>query len=298
MVELKFRLDGHQGPVTNLHYSCDSKYLISASQDSTLRIWALETHKEISRFSGHIGSVNSFALSHDDSTVLSGGSDSSLFWWDSERSEAVNKIKCHEGPVNSVCFNDDCSFGISGSFDSKVKIWDVRSPFTPVQTLSESKDSITAVATSKHCIFSSSVDGVLRVYDIRQSSLTVDSFSNGIAFIEISHDRQSLLMSTLNSKVVLYVMHTGESVQTYDGHICQSFVIKCHFAANDGAVVCGSENGDVFIWELVDGAVQQQFRFLEGPVLDVAVQKPFVSIAVGSVSGSIGVFGKSEHVKR
>jgi mitogen-activated protein kinase organizer 1 len=254
----------------------------------------VESGSEISKFQGHLDSVNSFVLSSKDSEMFSGSSDQAVCWWDVGRGQLIRKLRCHNGAVNSVCYNDDSSVAISGGYDSTVKIWDSRVPSQqPIQILAESRDSITAVATSKYEIFSGSVDGKLRIYDIRQSCLTVDSVGNRIVSIDLSGDQQTILMSTLDSKIVLYVKYTGDIIQSYQGHRASEYVIRSRFAGNDGAVVSGSETGEVFVWELVEASVQQKFSFGEGPVLDVAIQKDFVSIAAGSANGEIGLFKRA-----
>jgi WD40 repeat protein len=184
--------------------------------------------------------------------------------------------------------NSSCSLVISGSHVSTVGICDVR--VGPITELKDSKDAITAVASARFAILASSVDGKLREYDIRQSCMTVDSFAAPIVGIELSGDEQTVLVARLDSKVELFVKPTAEVIQTYQGHSATKYAVRAHFGANDGVVVSGSESGEVVIWEAVEGSVERRVKFGEGPILDVAVQKPFVELAVGSANGDVGVF--------
>lgn len=293
-VSLSEEFVGHDGPITNLHFSSDYKYLLSSSQDSTIRIWSMKTSKEISKFEGHIGSVNSIAINSNNSEIVSGGSDYSVGWWDVERGCLIRKQRWHTGAVNSVCYNDNCEFTISGSFDSKVKIWDTRS-LSSVQVLDDAKDSITAVATTRFEIVSCCVDGSLRIYDVRQGCLTTDKVSSsGIVSIEFSRDQQTMILSTMGSEVLLYVKMSGDTIQRYSGHQCSQYAIHSRFAADDGAVISGSENGEVLIWNLVEATVETRVKYNDSPILAVAAQNPFVSFAVGSSNGNIGIFRKAK----
>jgi mitogen-activated protein kinase organizer 1 len=287
-------LHGHNAPITTLCFSSDSKYIFSSSDDSTIRIWSLHSSTEITKFQGHLGPVNSFAISSNNSTIVSGGSDFSVCWWDIGRGSLIRKIRNHTGPVNSVCYNDDSSVAISGSHDSAVMIWDSRSPAAiPIQTLSDSKDAVTAVASGRNDILVGSVDGKLRTYDVRRSCGTVDSFAAAIVGIELSADRQTVVLSRLDSKAVLFVKATGESIQTYVAHTATKYMVRAHFAAEDAFVVSGSESGEVFVWDAVKATVEHRFSFGEGPVLDVAAQKSPFSLGVGSANGDIGLFAKA-----
>lgn len=64
---------------------------------------------------------------------------------------------------------------ISGSFDNTVKIWDLMSKnHKPVQVLDDFKDSVTKIISTDNSIIVGSVDGILRIYDIRMGKLVRD----------------------------------------------------------------------------------------------------------------------------
>ncbi|KAH0787985.1 WD40 repeat-like protein [Histomonas meleagridis] len=294
-VELTQKFEGHQGPVTTLRFSKDYRYIISSSQDSTIRIWSLEKGKEINCFQGHLDSVNSFAINSTDSQMFSGSSDNSVCWWDVQRGEMVQKIRGHSESVNSVCYNLDSSVVVSGSLDTTAKIWDCRSNTSrPVQVLSDSTDSITCVSCSRYEIFTASIDGRLRIYDIRNCCLTTDHICNSIVHMELTSEHQAMLITTLESQILFVTKQQGQVLSSYGGHLCSSYYIKSHFASHEALVVSGSETGEVFAWELTEGTVQQRFSFGEGPILDVAVQEPLNCIVAGSSNGDIGVFRKAK----
>ncbi len=68
---------------------------------------------------------------------------------------------------------------LSGSYDASTRIWDVKSQsHHPIQILKEAKDDITSVkvsSTSNHEILTASVDGHVRVYDLRMGQLISDN---------------------------------------------------------------------------------------------------------------------------
>lgn len=282
---------GHEGPVTSIEFNKDMKYLLSSSQDSTIRVWSLNTKKQVTIFRGHIGSVNDFALNSDNSRVFSGGEDFSVAWWDVERGTLIRKIRSHNGAVNSVCFNEHSSLAFSGSLDSTVKIWDCRAPGNaPACSLDDSKDSVTAVATTRTEILTGSVDGKLRIYDIRNSCINIDSFSHGIVSLDVSKQQHAILVSTLSSHAYLHVKSTGENMQKYSSHVCTKYLVRARLAANDSKVITGSETGSVFIYDLVRGTLQHSFEFGTGPILAVAAVPSFETLAVASSNGMIGIF--------
>ena len=295
-VELKQTFKGHDGPITMLKFSNDFKYIISSSQDSTIRIWLIEKSKEVTTLQGHTNSVNSFAINSNDSMILSGSSDRSIGLWDVKRGEFIQKIQGHTECVNSVCFNENSSIAISGSLDTSAKIWDFRSGSKfPVQVLNESTDSVTCGAAGRYEIFTTSMDGKLRIYDIRNEQLTTYKICDSIVHMELTSEQQAMLITTLDSKIYFLTKRQGQILETYRGYTCKNYMIKSHFAGHEALVISGSETGEVFSWELTEAKVQQRFSFGKGPILDVAVEEPFNSIAVGSSNGDIGIFRKSKY---
>jgi WD40 repeat protein len=65
---------------------------------------------------------------------------------------------------------------LSGSYDKNVFIFDMKSKGNkPIQTLSESKDSIENIDTSDYEIITASIDGFIRIYDIRNGKIIEDN---------------------------------------------------------------------------------------------------------------------------
>ena len=49
--------------------SPDGKYIVSGSDDKTVKVWSLETGQEVRTLSGHTDSVNAVAVSPEPSQV-------------------------------------------------------------------------------------------------------------------------------------------------------------------------------------------------------------------------------------
>lgn len=72
---------------------------------------------------------------------------------------------------------EDDSVIVSGSFDATVKFWDCKCHSTkPIQSLEEAGDSISSLHVVGHEIVTGSVDGRMRVYDLRMGMRFVDVF--------------------------------------------------------------------------------------------------------------------------
>ena len=116
------------------------------------------------------------AVAPDNARFASVGGDKQVFLWDVSTARTLRRWAGHFGRVNAVAFGgDDTSVVASGSFDATVRLWDAKSSSTkPIQVLEEAGDSVTSVAANGWEIVTGSVDGKLRVYDLRMGLLSTD----------------------------------------------------------------------------------------------------------------------------
>lgn len=94
------------------------------------------------------------------------GRDGAILSGTSRRLEG--EVLLYEQPLMSVR-------SVAGSFDSTVRIWDCKSQSTkPIQVFEEARDSVSSVLVAGHEIIAGSVDGRVRIYDLRMGMVYVD----------------------------------------------------------------------------------------------------------------------------
>ena len=82
---------GHDQGLSDLSWSMDSKYVCSASDDKTIKIWDIKSV---------------FILI--------------------KKPEALKTLKGHTNYVFCVNYNPESTLIVSGSFDESIRIWDVK----------------------------------------------------------------------------------------------------------------------------------------------------------------------------
>lgn len=151
---------GHKDGVTCLQFN--SKYLMTGSYDTTIKIWKVETGECIRTLIGHTKGVR--ALVFDSTKLITGGLDSTIKVWNYHNGNCIATYRGHEDAVVSVDANEKLI--VSGSADHTVKVWHVDT--RTCYTLRGHTDwaNYVKIHPQSNTAFSASDDTTIRMWDL------------------------------------------------------------------------------------------------------------------------------------
>lgn len=119
---------GHMDAINVVKYTPDGKYVVSAGEDKSIKLWDVNTGIDVKSFNGHPAGVKALTITKDGQTIISADAEGNIFIWKTEGDRApVLEIKAHEGAINTLNLFDDNQSFISGGLDQTIKIWDASS---------------------------------------------------------------------------------------------------------------------------------------------------------------------------
>src|SRR5947209_3153894 len=94
-------LEGHTGAVWGVAVTPDGARAVSASQDSTLRVWDLIEGRPLATLTGHTGAVYGVAVTPDGGRAVSASVDHTLRVWDLADGRTLATLRGHTSTVRA-----------------------------------------------------------------------------------------------------------------------------------------------------------------------------------------------------
>eukprot|EP01120_Amphizonella_sp_Union-15-10_P010459 TRINITY_DN4186_c0_g2_i1.p1 TRINITY_DN4186_c0_g2~~TRINITY_DN4186_c0_g2_i1.p1 ORF type:complete len:103 (-),score=9.08 TRINITY_DN4186_c0_g2_i1:39-347(-) len=86
------------------------------------------------------------------------------------------------------------------------------------------------------------------------------------------------------------MMDPSTTIIRYRGHLNKEFKLWSTFSNDDSLIVSGSEDGDVYIWDLEDAKVQHVIKKHTGMVSCVSYHPTEMCMLTGSTDKSINLY--------
>lgn len=124
-------LRGHEGVVRAVTFSPDSRWLVTASTDQTIRLWNLsDLNAEPAILQGHEAGVNEVSFSPNSRWLATVSEDGTARLWGmkvatADIGDSAIVLRGHEGAVWCLAFSPDGRWLATGSSDNTARLWNI-----------------------------------------------------------------------------------------------------------------------------------------------------------------------------
>jgi len=276
---------GHWGTVIELVLTRDERRIISSSHDSTIRVWDLNTGKELKRLIGHTDSVQAIRLTPDERFIVSGAgtelgtwSDNSIRVWEIETEQNILTLSgnekrsdffilshdenYHEEPIGGLAISPNGEYIVSASWDQTIKIWRIQDGALMRTLIGHTQGLNTVCMTSDgKLIISGASDGTIKIWDFHtgQEIRTIDAYGFGyVLSIALFPDEKRLVSASDRGGVKIWDLQTGQELRSLEWYESK---VRCFAISPDGRYIAfGSSDNVICIWDSVEEVPIYQIR--------------------------------------
>lgn len=160
-------LIGHSGAVYGLSFYKDNKYLLSASEDKSVRLWSMDTYSALVSYKGHSEAIWDVAFSPTNNYFATGSNDQTARLWSTDHIYPLRIFAGHLSDVDCLGWHPNGSYLVSGSSDKTCRMWDIHSGASVRVFLGHTAPvTCTAISPDGRWLASAGEDSVIHVWDL------------------------------------------------------------------------------------------------------------------------------------
>jgi len=204
-------LKGHSKNIISLSFTPDGRYIISGSQDKSVKIWDYVTGICRFNYEGFASNFCNVICNSNGKMVLSGFSDNIIKLWEISTGNILRSFQGHTERIESIDISSDGRYLVSGSWET-VKLWDVSSGKC-IRNFYGHKRIINSVCFSPlgELVLSGSDDQTMKLWELATGrclrTITFNEsicISNEVCSVCFHPDGKTILMGSKSGKIQIW----------------------------------------------------------------------------------------------
>ena len=255
--------------LNNVSLSSNGRRAATSDNDAPfdLRLWDLESGRQLKAFAGHSRGITFASFSPDDKQLLSASYDRTVRLWSIETG-LVATLSGHKDEVYIAVFSPDGQTIASGDASGTIMLWSSEKRIR-VKGFVAHTGAVAALAFSQDgsTLASGGADGLVKIWNSQDGTL-IQEFKghreqvNSVAF---SPDGKTLISGSFDGSVRAWSLEgSGELGRVVGKH--ESKVWRVAFVPDGRQVIAGDDAGIIREWEVSSGHLLQSWGNLEGQV--------------------------------
>jgi WD40 repeat protein len=241
---------GDGGKVMATTFSVDGAFFLTALEDGTVHLWALDGTAPLRSFPGHAGAVVSAAFSTDGAYILTASDDGTARLWRTDGKEAPLALKGHTAGLTSAVFSPDGSRLATSSKDGSARLWRADGTGASSLAIYMRNVKIHAFSPNGRLVLTASDDGMARVWraDGTGAPVVLSGHTKGLTSATFSADSSRVLTASADGTARLWRVDGAGGPMIFKGHTAP--VGSVSFSADGSRILTASDDSTVRIWHV------------------------------------------------
>ncbi|CAJ0641939.1 2030_t:CDS:2 [Entrophospora sp. SA101] len=272
-------------------YHKKSSLLVVGFLSGIFGIWEMPDFNNIHTLSISQKKINSIAINPTCEWLAFGSSKmGQLLVWEWQSESYVLKQQGHFYDMNTLSYSSDGQNIVTGGDDGKVKVWNTTSGFCYV-TFSDHTSGVSVVEFAKNgqILFSASLDGTVRAYDlIRYRNFRTFTTPSPVQFTALTVDPSGEIVcagSMDSFEIFVWSVQTGKLLDILAGH--EGPISSLTFNPSGVTLASGSWDASVKVWDVFGRSKNVETFKNSSDVLAIAFSPDGKQLAVSTLDGQI-----------
>ena len=177
---------GHSGPVTGLAVTNDGKFLVTSSEDKTVRVWDVTSGKQLRSFQGHMTKATAVAVRGDGKQVASASDDGAVRVWDLNTVDDHRAMKESAESLWAVAVSPNGKRVAAAGADKKVRVYDPETG--KLEATLDAGAAMTALAflPDSNLLVAGGGDKVVKVWDVSGKKVAKELAGHNLAVLAVA----------------------------------------------------------------------------------------------------------------
>ncbi|KAI9891884.1 MAG: TOR complex subunit lst8 [Vezdaea aestivalis] len=239
--------EGHTSNVTGVAFHCDGKWLVTSSEDTTVRIWDTRTG-QVQRNYSHDKPVNDVVIHPNQGELISCDRGGNIRVWDLGENKCTHQLIPEEDvSVASVTVASDGSMLCAGNNTGNVYVW----------RMIQEHDVTSLVPVTKFQAHPTYINRILLSPDVRHLATCSADHTARIWSVEPAGSNQVKAGDTGPPAASPAHPNAFHLETTLDSH--QRWVWDCAFSADSAYLVTACSDHHARLWELSSQSIIRQY---------------------------------------
>ena len=290
---------GHFESVKALAFTPDSKYVLTASRDKSVKLWELATGREIRTYFGHGHTVNDLVVNREGTQFITSSADNTAKIWDIRTGNVIRTLALHREYLTTVDIGPEGKLALTGGYDSEAYLWDLQKEEV-LQSFKANPDK--GLGYGIHMQFSpngkyiaiGNDNHTVQVYDAATAELIkelkpAEGWCGGCAtFLDFSTSGKYLLKGSNNGALELYETENWSLVTTYQDNWDDFAALD---VSQDERLVLAASEDSIKIWDMQSGNLIRGFTTdHKYPITDAVISPDGNWLATASDDNTVKVW--------
>ncbi|KAJ8389471.1 hypothetical protein AAFF_G00120090 [Aldrovandia affinis] len=260
-IQLKTRqtLKGHLAKIYAMHWSTDSRLMVSASQDGKLIVWDAYTSNKVHAIPLKSSWVMTCAFAPSGDLVASGGLDNMCTVYNLRgvdgNVKVLKELDGHTGYLSCCRFLNDEEI-ITSSGDTTCALWDIETGKQKTVFMSHIGDCMSlAMSPEMNTFISGACDSQAKLWDIRDGGCkqTFQGHTSDINAIAFFPSGTAVVTGSDDSSCKMYDLRADQELRTYKSSSINCGVTSLALSISGRLILAGYDDFNCNIWDSLKG---------------------------------------------